>query len=178
MKFDYTGRHVEVTDAIRNHVESHFSKLEHLFNDSTAHAHIRIEVEKNRHKGEITLHWREHMLTAKDINSDMYQALSRALDKIEKQAIKLKKKIIDRNHQAEPTSVMASTTEQEVEPAPTGPRIIETDRYPVKPMTAEEAALRLSEEEIQFLVFRDAATDRIAVLYRRNDGNFGLIEPT
>ena len=83
-----------------------------------------------------------------------------------------------RNRHEEPTRVVASTTEDEVEPAPAAPRIIETDRYPVKPMTAEEALLRLSEDENQFLVFRDATTERIAVLYKRKDGNFGLIEPT
>ncbi|MDX6270650.1 MAG: Sigma 54 modulation protein / ribosomal protein, partial [Acidobacteriota bacterium] len=53
MKFEYTGRHVEVTPALRRHVEEHFSKLDQIFDDSTASAHIIIEVEKNRHMGEV-----------------------------------------------------------------------------------------------------------------------------
>jgi len=176
MKFEYTGRHVEVTPTIRAHVEDHFSKVDHIFNDSTALAHVIIEVEKNRHTGEILLHWREHTLTATDTNADMYQALTRAIAKIEKQALKLKKKIIERKQSAKPISAITPTDGQ-VEAAGRPARIIAARRYSVKPMTAEEAALRLSGETDQFLVFRDADTDRIGVLYKRKDGNFGLIEP-
>lgn len=186
MQFEYTGRHVDVTDALRRHVEDHFSKIDHIFNDSTANAHIIMEVEKNRQKGEILLHWREHTLTASDTNADMYQALSRAIAKIEKQAVKLKKKIIDRNQKAMPTSAVAPT------PAPPqgdgrgeessaadgrAPRIVTARRYAIKPMTPEEAAMRLSEDANQFLVFRDSDTNRVGVLYKRNNGDFGLIEP-
>lgn len=217
MKFEYTGRHVEVTPAIRAHVEDHFDKISHLFDDSTARAHIRIEVEKNRHIGEIVVHWREHTMTATDTNGDMYQALTRAIAKIEKQALKLKKKIIDR-HQTSARTIALETTaaadgsaaidrclgvqtadvaaavsaadgndgsrirrggsdsdggESEARP----PRIIAARRYAVKPMTPEEAMMRLEDEADQFLVFRDSDTERIGVLYKRKDGNYGLIEP-
>src|SRR4030095_7827261 len=100
MKFEYTGRHVEVSPAIRQHVEGHFQKLEHIFNRSSARTHVIIEVEKNRHIGEIVVHLRDHTLTAKDINVDMYMALTRAIGRIEKQALKLKKKLIDRKQGA------------------------------------------------------------------------------
>src|SRR5436305_5445457 len=150
MKFEYTGRHMEVTPAIRRHVEDHFSKIDHIFNDTTARAHIIIEVEKNRQMGEVLVHWREHTLTARDINADMYQALTRAIAKIEKQAIKLKKKIIDRKHHARSTSSVAPQPDGSVEASPRPSRIIPIDRYTVKPMTAEEAMLRLSNEADQF----------------------------
>lgn len=176
MKFEYTGRHVDVTPTIRSHVEEHFGKLDHIFDDTTARAHVIIEVEKNRHKGEILLHWREHTLTATDINADMYQALTRAIAKIEKQALKLKKKIIERKQSARALSTIAPTDGQ-VEAATRPSRIINARRYTVKPMTPEEAALRLSEDSNQFLVFRDADTNRIGVIYKRKDGNYGLIEP-
>jgi len=65
----------------------------------------------------------------------------------------------------------------EVEATPRPPRIIPARRYSIKPMTAEEAALSLTSEADQFLVFRDADTERVGVLYKRKDGNFGLIEP-
>lgn len=179
MEFEYTGRHVDVTPALRAHVEDHFQKLEHIFNDSTARAHVIIEVEKNRQIGEVLLHWREHTLTATDTNADMYQALTRAIAKIEKQALKLKKKIIDRKQGAKSVAAAAPQPDGniEVEASPARPRIIAARRYSVKPMTAEEAALRLSSETDQFLVFRDADTQRIGVIYKRKDGNFGLIEP-
>jgi putative sigma-54 modulation protein len=177
MDIEYTGRHFDVTPALRAHVEDHFKKLEQIFDDTTANAHVIMEVEKNRQKGEVLVHWREHTLTATDINADMYQALSRAIAKIEKQAVKLKKKIIDRKQQAQPTSAVAPQPDDPLEASPRPPRIIPARRYAVKPMTAEEAALRLSNEQEQFLLFRDADTNRIAVIYKRSDGNFGLIEP-
>lgn len=177
MEFEYTGRHMDVTPALRAHVEDHFQKIDHIFNDTTARAHVIIEVEKNRQIGEILVHWRDHTLTATDTNADMYMALTRAIAKIEKQALKLKKKIIDRKQGGKRASAVAPQPDGQLEASPRPPRIINARRYNVKPMTAEEAALRLSGEDDQFLVFRDADTNRVGVLYKRKDGNFGLIEP-
>lgn len=177
MKFEYTGRHVEVSPGIRKHVEDHFKKLDHIFNGTEASTHVIITVEKNRHIGELVVFWREHTLTAKEVNADMYMALTGAMEKVEKQAMKLKKKIIDRKQGARRTSSVAPTPDGQLEATPRAPRIIPARRYSVKPMTAEEAALRLSSDPQQFVVFRDADTDRIGVVYKRNDGNFGLIEP-
>ena len=178
MKFEYTGRHVEVSPAIRRHVEDHFKKLDHIFNgDSTLNTHVIIDVEKNRQIGEIVVNWREYTLTAKDTNADMYMALTRAMAKIEKQAVKLKKKIIDRKQSAKSVASVAPAPDGQIEASPREPRIIPARRYAVKPMTAEEASLRLSGEPDQFLVFRDADTQRLGVIYKRKDGNYGLIEP-
>lgn len=178
MRFEYTGRHVEVSPAIRKHVEDHFRKLDHIFNHhSEIRTHVIIEVEKNRHIGEIVVNWRDHTLTAKDINVDMYMALTRAITRIEKQALKLKKKIIDRKQGAKRTAAVAPHPDGQLEATPRPARIIAARRYSIKPMTAEEAALRLSEQADQFVVFRDADTDRVGVLYKRTDGNYGLIEP-
>ena len=157
MKFEYTGRHVEVSPAIRRHVEDHFKKLDHIFNgDSTLSTHVVIDVEKNRQIGEIIVYWRDHTLTAKDTNADMYMALTRAMAKIEKQAVKLKKKIIDRKQGGRPTASVAPEPDGVLEAAERPARIIAARRYSVKPMTAEEAALRLSGEPDQFLVFHVA----------------------
>jgi putative sigma-54 modulation protein len=177
MEFEYTGRHVEVSPAIRKHVEDHFRKLAHIFNNSTARTHVIIEVEKNRHIGEVLVHWREHTLTAKEINVDMYLSLTRAITKIEKQALKLKEKTIDRKQGAKSAATVAPEPDGHLEATPRLPRIISARRYTVKPMTAEEAALQLAGEKDQFLVFRDADTARLGVLYKRKDGNYGLIEP-
>jgi len=177
MKFEYTGRHVEVSPAIRRHVEDHFKKLDHIFTDSTLSTHVIIDVEKNRQIGEIIVFWRDHTLTAKDTSADMYMALTRAMAKIEKQAVKLKKKIIDRKQSGKSVSRVAPQPDGYIEATPRPARIIPARRYAVKPMTAEEAAMRLSEEADQFLVFRDADTQRLGVIYKRTDGNYGLIEP-
>ena len=166
MTFEYTGRHVEVTPAIRRHVEEQFTKLDHIFNGTEPRVHVILEVAKNRQIGEVIVHWREHTLTATDTNADMYMALSRAVGKIEKQALKLKKRIIDRKHNARKASVVAPNPDGQLEATPPPVRII-----------AEEAALVLSAKTDQFVVFRDADTNRLGVLYKRQDGNFGLIEP-
>jgi len=177
MTFEYTGRHIEVTPAIRNHVEEQFKKLQPLFNGNEIPVHVILAVEKNRQTGEVIVRWMNHTLTAADTNADMYMALSRAIGKIEKQALKLKKKIVDRKHTSVKTSVAAPNPDGNLQAAPPPVRIISAKRYSVKPMTAEEAALDLSAKPDNFIVFRDADTSRVGVLYKRQDGNFGLIEP-
>ena len=177
MTFEYTGRHVEVTPAIRRHVEEQFRKLTPIFDGNNVPVHVILAVEKNRQTGEVIVHWLEHTLKAANTNADMYMALSRAIGKIEKQALKLKKKIIDRKHNSPKASTAAGNPDDQVKAAPAPVRIINARRYSVKPMTAEEAALDLSSKPDSFIVFRDADTNRVGVLYKRQDGNFGLIEP-
>lgn len=106
----------------------------------------------------------------------MYQSLSQTIGKIEKQALRIKNKVTDKHHKAKKVGTVV-TPAQEVKPTPTGARIINARRYAVKPMTSEEAAMRLDGEADHFLVFRNADDERISVIYRRKDGNFGLIQP-
>lgn len=176
MKFEYTGRHIEVTPALRSHVENHFDRLSHLFGGNNANAHIIIEVEKGRHRSEIVLKWRKDVLTANSTVSDMYQSLSQTIDKIEKQALRLKSKITDKHHKAKKVTKVADPKE-EIAPSSDSPKIISTKRYAVKPMTDEEAVLQLNEEENQFLVFRNADDESVSIIYKRKDGNYGLIQP-
>ena len=176
MKFEYTGRHIEVTPALRSHVEEHFDRLNHLFDGQAINAHVIIEVEKGRHRSEIIVKWRNEVLTANTTLADMYQSLSKTIDKIEKQALKIKSKITDKHQKAKKVTAVATPVD-EVAPAPSSPRIVNARRYAVKPMTAEEAVFRLNDEENQFLVFRNAEDEKISVIYRRKDGNYGLIQP-
>lgn len=176
MKFEYTGRHIEVTPALRSHVESHFDRINHLFTGNNTKAHVIIEVEKGRHRSEIVVNWRKEVLTANSTFSDMYQSLARTIDKIEKQASRLKSKIIDKHHKAQKVTTVADST-PEAAPA-TSPRVINVKNSSVKPMTVEEAILNLNTEENRFLIFRNAdAGGRISVIYKRDDGNYGLIQP-
>lgn len=178
MRFEFTGRHIEVTPALRAHVEEQFKKLNHIFDGSSARAHVIMDVQKSRQIGEIVINWRDHTLTAKDTHIDMYQALSRAIIKLEKQALKLKKKIITKKkHGSSKIAVVAPAPDGEVTPSPNQPRVIRARRYAIKPMTEEEAAMRLVDEQNQFLVFQDSDTHNISVIYKRKDGNYGLIEP-
>jgi putative sigma-54 modulation protein len=176
MKFEYTGRHIDVTPALRNHVEEHFGRLSHLFDGDNAKAHVIIEVEKGRHRSEIVVNWRREVLTANTIVDDMYQSLSQTITKIEKQALKLKNKITDKRHRAKKVGTIAPL-EEVIDPAPATPEIIASKSYAVKPMTADEAVLNLNADENQFLVFRNADDERVSVIYKRKDGNYGLIQP-
>ncbi|MCS6886139.1 MAG: ribosome-associated translation inhibitor RaiA [Acidobacteriota bacterium] len=180
MKIEFTGRHVTVTAAIKKHTEEHLKKLQKVLDfDSTAKVQVILEVERQWHNAEIVFSWRDNVFAAKAQTDDMYTAITQAIDKLERQAIKLKgKKTIQKRHsaakeaQAERQSPMS-----EEGPVLKEPRIVRSRRYAVKPLTPEEAAAAVSASEDQFLVFRNAETDRIGVIYKRKDGNFGLIEP-
>ncbi len=176
MKLEFTGRHIDVTSALRSHVEEHFDRLNHIFDGKPAKAHVIIEVERGRHRSEIIVKWRNDILTANTSVSDMYQSLSQTIAKIEKQALKLKKKVIDKSHKAKKVSTITSP-DNEIKPAPALPKIVSARKYAVKPLTAEEAAMQLEDEENQFLVFRNAENQRVSVIYKRKDGNYGLIQP-
>jgi putative sigma-54 modulation protein len=176
MKFEYTGRHIDVTPALRSHVEEYFNRISHLFDGKPAHAHVIIEVERGRHRSEIIVKWRNDILTANTSVSDMYQSLSQTIAKIEKQALKLKNKIIDKSHRAKKVSTI-TPIDGEVKAAPALPKIVSARKYAVKPLTAEEAVMQLDDEENQFLVFRNAENQKVSVIYKRKDGNYGLIQP-
>ena len=176
MKFEYTGRHIEVTPALKSHVEEHFERIKHLFNGKPAKAHVIIEVERGRHRSEIVLSWRKDVLTAATTNSDMYLSLSQTIDKLEKQALKIKSKIIDKNHKKDKSAITGAAA-NEARNEPSRPRIINARRYAIKPMTDDEAALILADAPDSFLVFRNSSSERVAVIYKRKDGNYGLIQP-
>jgi putative sigma-54 modulation protein len=174
MKFEFTGRHIEVTPALRQHVESHFERIAHLFDGKPAKAHVIIEVERGRHRSEIVINWRNEVLKAESSISDMYQSLSQSIDKIEKQARKLKDKVIDKSHKATKTAVVAAPAET-AEKIASAPRIIESKRHTSKPITSEEAAMELDGTDQPFFIFRDARTSELSVIFRRKDGNYAIV---
>ena len=100
MKIDFTGRHLDVTEAIQQHTRSHFDRIEQLFEGKTASAHISIEVERGRHRSEAIVKWRNEVLNANSSDADMYKSISLTIDKIEKQARRLKDKSVDKSHKA------------------------------------------------------------------------------
>lgn len=111
MNIEFTGRHIEVTPALKAHVEEQFKKLEHLFDGKPVKAHVIIEVERGMHRSEVVMNWRNEVLTAHSSVPDMYQSLSQTIAKIEKQARKLHDKVIDRSHKAVSTSALASASD-------------------------------------------------------------------
>lgn len=178
MKVEFTGRHFDVTPAIKKHAKEQLEKVEKVFDfDSQGKAHVILEVEKHRHIAEILFRWRDQEFAGKAETTDMYTALTQAAVKLERQLLKLKGKKTTQKRQASSTAVAAPSSVPPVTPAPNEPRIIRSRRYAVKPLTPEEAMMEVKESVDQFLVFRDAETNQIGVIYKRKDGNYGLIEP-
>jgi len=169
-----TGRHVEVTPPLRTLVEQALSKLERILNERAVSAAVTLTKEKYRHIAEIIVHARgDHTLTGVGQGNTWPLAVRQAQQKVEQQAKKLKSKWTDDRHRsarAERSAAAALTR-------PEQPTRIVRGRYPIKPMSVEDAALRLDGGREAFVVFRDAGNDRLNILYRRKDGRFALIEP-
>jgi len=113
MNIEFTGRHIDVTPAIKSHVEEHFKRLDHIFDGKPANAHVIIEIDHGMSRSEVVLNWRNEVLTANTTIADMYQSLTQTIDKIETQARKVKDKVIDRSHKAKPMAEVATMLEEE-----------------------------------------------------------------
>lgn len=182
MRYEFTGRHITVTPALKKHTREHLDKLDKILDSAPMRAHIILDVEKHRQNAEIVLYWRDYVFKSNAATKDMYDSITKASVKIEKQIFKLKDRFSTRKRTAVSTSEAAAAAAAVAEPpapaaATDARRIVRTRRYAVKPMTPEEAAGRITDSGDQFVVFRDAETNRVGVVYKRKDGNFGLIEP-
>ncbi len=178
-----TGRHVSITEPIKSYA---INKLEHLHLDypRIIEAQVILNVEKHRHQAEIILHCTNHItIEASHETDDMYASIDGVVAKIGQQMRKYKTKIM-RTHR--PRRQDVQHFEEQVldlagfEDHSEGeePQVIQTERYPVKPMFVDEAVLQLEMSSRQFVVFLNAKTEKINVLHRRKDGGFGLMEPT
>ncbi len=111
MKIEFTGRHMDFTPALRTHVEEHFERIEHLFDGRPPKVHVIIEVERGMHRSEAVINWRSEVLTAESSVPDMYLSLSQTVGKIEKQARRLKDKVIDKAHKASNVATVTAPPE-------------------------------------------------------------------
>ena len=177
MRVDVTGRHVEITTPLRNLINQRLAKLERLLNDNVVSAVVVLAKEKYRHRTEIVIHARgDHIMRGLGEGNAWPISVRQAAQKVEQQAQTLKGKWAERKRgSTRRRSPQAVAADQ-----PTGAsarRVVRASRYAVKPMSVEDAALRVEGGEEAFIVFRNAETDAVSILYRRKDGNLGLIEP-
>jgi putative sigma-54 modulation protein len=180
MRLDITGRHVTVTPALRQLITKRVGSLDRVLNDAAISALVIVTKEKYRHKVEMAVHTRgDHMLSGTAEANAWPLAVRQAAVKIEQQAKRLKGKWDSRKRQAAKAVRNRKVTPQagETMPPVDGARVIRATRYAVKPMSVDDAALRLEAADDDFVVFRNADDDAVAVLYRRKDGNLGLIQP-
>jgi putative sigma-54 modulation protein len=177
MRLEIKGRHVTVTPALRQLITTRLARLDRLLNDAALSAHVVFTKEKYRHRTEVVVHTRgDHILNGDGEANGWTLSVRLATEKIEQQAKKLKGKWNDRKRGAAVARAAAAAPASE-RAQPAAPRVIRNRRYPVKPMSLEDAAMQLDGGPETFVVFRNADTDRVGILYRRKDGNLGLIEP-
>ena len=185
MSVECTGRNVEISPSLQELARRQAQRLERRLG-GPAVVRVVISHEKHRFGAEvIASHRRRHWKAQEETAGDPRAAVTLAFEKIDAQAKRDLGRRRDRKHPASIRKTRGAAEEltesgSEAEPpSPATARIVRSgqQRLAIKPMSAEEAGLRLENSRQEFLVFRDAATEKISVLYRRRDGDFGLIVP-
>ncbi|HVO28154.1 MAG TPA: ribosome-associated translation inhibitor RaiA [Candidatus Margulisiibacteriota bacterium] len=170
MQVIVTFRHVEPTAGLRQHAEEKVQRVRKYLR-RPIEAHVTLSVEKQRHIAEVQLSANHLNITATEETDDLYSAIDQAMDKIERQVKRHTAKY--KEHKGPNNSAMNALTAERERRGTT----IHTQRVAVKPMSVDEAIMQLKLQKNDFLLFTNAATDALSVVYRRKDGNFGLIEP-
>lgn len=166
-----TGRHLEVTPALKGYAEEKISKFERYLSN-ISEATVTLTVEKYRHKTEVLLRANGVLIQAEGITGDIYSSIDEVVEKLEKQVKKYKEKLV--SHRKGEGKGAAAPGEKA---APETARIIKRKRFDMKPMSPDEAAMQMELLDKPFFIFANDANGEINVIYRRNDGNYGLIEP-
>ncbi|MDK2847013.1 MAG: putative sigma-54 modulation protein [Desulfuromonadales bacterium] len=179
MQIAVTFRHMEASEALKTYLDEKISRVKKYI-DEPIDAQVVLSVEKKiRHSAEVTLVAKGITIKSSDETNDMYAAIDGMVDKLERQLKRYKEKIkkhkpgSERMRQVEKT-VYAAESIDEGSPEPV---IIRSQSFSVKPLSVEEAVMQMDLLNKTFLVFSDATTDEISVVYRRKDGNYGLIVP-
>ena len=176
MKFIVSGKNIEVTDALKDRVSKKLGKLDKFFNPDTE-AHVTMSVEKNRKIVEVTIIYNGIVFRAEVSNDDMYASIDKAADILERQIRKNKTRLAKRLHEnafkTEGLNVAQNDGIEEEEEF----KVVRSKRFAIKPMAVEEAILQMNLLGHEFFVFTNADTKEVNVVYRRKDGNYGLIEP-
>ena len=176
MQLSVTFRHMEPSDALKNYARDKISRVEKYL-DSALDAHVVLSVEKFRHIADVTILSDGLKINGQEQTEDMYSAIDMVVDKLERQLKRLKQKIKGRKskNRVKDKGVRIDVIAEETEG---GPQVIRAHQVFAKPMDVDEAVLQLDLSSEKFLVFTNAETEKINVLHYRDDGNYGLIEPT
>ena len=180
LKFNIRGENIEVTPAIREYVEAKVEKVERYFNeDVNAKANVNLKVYNDKQtKVEVTIPMKNVTLRAEERNNDMYAAVDLIVDKLERQIRKHKTKVNRKFREREGAGVyFANVTKNgaEVEQEEEF-QIVRTKQFDLKPMDQEEAILQMNMLGHDFYIYTDAETDSTNIVYKRQDGKYGLIE--
>ncbi|MDG5786652.1 ribosome-associated translation inhibitor RaiA [Evansella sp. AB-P1] len=185
MNFNIRGENLEITPALRDHVEKKVGKLERYFDGTPqSDVNVKMSVVNNDQKVEITIPMTKLLLRAEEKHSDMYAAVDLVIEKLERQIRKHKTKV---NRKFRTDNSLKYMFKNELEPLaeeiPTAVEeeddfeIVRTKRFDLKPMDTEEAILQMDMLGHNFFVFSNSVSGFTNVVYKRKDGRYGLIEP-
>jgi putative sigma-54 modulation protein len=178
MKITYTGRQVELAPAQAKNLEAHFTKIGKMLDGRReCEAHVILSLERRVHSAEATINYFGHQLVGLGSSNDLFTAVHSAVEKLEKQAVKARTKWRDTKrtpHKSSPEVEAEPSTETDAEDEPER-LIYHVNHQKRKPMTLDEAVMAM-EKKGDYVVYRDAETDRVSVLVRRRDGHFDLVE--
>lgn len=175
MKLNFTGKNMEITDALRDVTEKKIGKLDKYF-QKDIEGNVTFSSEKNRKIIEVTINLPGTIIRAEESTDDMYASIDRAVDILERQIRKHKTKLQNRYKNTETIrfeNVVPLPQEEEGDK----PKLVKRKKFAIKPMSSEEAILQMELLRHNFFVYLDAETEGIKVIYKRKDGNYGLIEP-
>ncbi len=179
MNIDFVAHSVQLDDNIRDYTETKLSKLT-KFLDEPIEIRVSLAQERHRCSADLRVAHRFGLIQATEETDDVLDAINLAVDKAGKQARRSKKKFMDKRRKADRNNGSHWPVEV-LERASFGggakPRIVKSSVLSIKPMSLDEAALHLESSKNDFVVFRDATTDQVNVLYKRKDSNYGLISP-
>ncbi len=174
MKLNIRGSKIEITDAIKSYLEGKVQKLDKYFeNPEEINANIVVKTKGIDQTVEITIPIKKAILRVEESNKDLYSSIDLAVDKLERQIRKNKTKIKQKNNREKFDLFIDFEVEEVEENAET---IVKRKSIDMKPMSEEEAILQMDLLGHEFFIFKDSDTDTNAVLYKRKDGNYGIIE--
>lgn len=173
MKVQVRGRNIDVTEALKDYVVKRLGKLDKYI-DNFGDAQVTLTVEKESHRIEVTIPINGMILRGEESTGDMYTSTDLVVEKLEKQIGRYKGKLQKRGARFVNGQKFAVPAIPDGED---GPRLVRTKRFAIKPMPVEEAVLQMNLLGHNFFVFSNAETEQVNVVYKRKDGNYGLIEP-
>lgn len=172
MNIILSGKNVEITNSLKDRVNNKLSKLERYFKNEDTDAHVTLSVEKQRHIIEVTIPYKGIIFRAEEESEDMYSAIDNVADILERQ-IRKNKTRLERKMREQGIvfgSIEPIQNDQDDE-------LVKIKKFAVKPMSSDEAILQMNLIGHQFFVFRNVDNEEVNVIYRRNDGKYGLIQP-
>ena len=172
MRINVKAKNTQVTEPLTDYINKRFSKLEKYFVDADLAGTVTLVVEKGIHRVEATIPLNRYILRAEENSNDMYASIDGVVDKLERQIRKYKTKV---NRKGKVQTFAEVAAEAEVAAAPEDEKAIKTKSFVLKPMDEEEAILQIELLNHDFFVFKNIDEECVSVIYKRKDGNYGII---